>query len=91
MPAQASDTQQNGGKVSVEDDASLVYDSFEPLVLQQNADLETLSFPTFDAALDEFYAKVKLLAPSSGIHLSAQATFICGMSLRRLERQKASS
>ena len=40
-------------------DDGLVYESYDPLRLQQNEGRELLPFPTFDAALDEFYAKVK--------------------------------
>lgn len=39
---------------------SLVYESYDPLRLKQNEGQELLPFPTFDAALDEFYAKVCL-------------------------------
>lgn len=34
------------------------YESYDPLCLKQNEAQELLPFPTFDAALDEFYAKV---------------------------------
>ncbi|EIE22903.1 hypothetical protein COCSUDRAFT_16391 [Coccomyxa subellipsoidea C-169] len=37
----------------------LVYDSFDPLILQQNSGQEVLRFPTYNAALDEFYAKAR--------------------------------
>ena len=39
-------------------DDGLVYESYDPLRLKQNEGRELLPFPTFDAALDEFYAKV---------------------------------
>ena len=39
-------------------DDGLVYESYDPLRLKQNEVQELLPFPTFDAALDEFYAKV---------------------------------
>lgn len=39
-------------------DEGIVYDSYDPLMLQQNAGREFLSFPTYNAALDEFYVKV---------------------------------
>ena len=39
-------------------DDGLVYESYDPLRLKQNEAQELLPFPTFDAALDEFYAKV---------------------------------
>ncbi|CAK0786952.1 hypothetical protein CVIRNUC_010166 [Coccomyxa viridis] len=37
----------------------LVYESYDPLRLKQNEAQELLPFPTFDAALDEFYAKIE--------------------------------
>ncbi len=49
-------------------DDGLVYESYDPLRLQQNEGRELLPFPTFDAALDEFYAKVR--AHSRPKHLS---------------------
>ena len=39
-------------------DDGLVYESYDPLRLKQNEGQELLPFPAFDAALDEFYAKV---------------------------------
>ena len=39
-------------------DDGLVYESYDPLLLKQNEAQELLPFSTFDAALDEFYAKV---------------------------------
>ena len=36
-----------------------MYESYDPLRLKQNEGRELLPFPTFDAALDEFYAKVR--------------------------------
>lgn len=41
-----------------EDEADLVYDDYEPLQLLQQEGRPTRPFPTFDAALDEFYSKV---------------------------------
>ncbi|BDA50353.1 probable nuclear export mediator factor Nemf [Coccomyxa sp. Obi] len=49
----------NGAEESAPGDDSMVYESFDPLILQQNAGQEVLSFPTYNAALDEFYAKVE--------------------------------
>ena len=46
-------------------DDGLVYESYDPLRLQQNEGRELLPFPTFDAALDEFYAKVRAHSPPS--------------------------
>ena len=37
-----------------------MYESYDPLRLKQNEGRELLAFPTFDAALDEFFAKVEL-------------------------------
>ena len=38
----------------------IVYEDFDPLLLKQNEGLQKLEFETYDAALDEFYAKVML-------------------------------
>lgn len=38
-----------------------MYESYNPLRLKQNEGQELLAFTTFDAALDEFYAKVIVL------------------------------
>ena len=38
-----------------------MYESYDPLRLKQNEGQELLAFTTFDAALDEFYAKVIVL------------------------------
>lgn len=35
-----------------------MYEDFDPLLLKQNEALQKLEFDTYDAALDEFYAKV---------------------------------
>ena len=35
----------------------VVYEDFDPLLLKQNEALQKLEFDTYDAALDEFYAK----------------------------------
>lgn len=40
----------------------VVYEDFDPLLLKQNEAAQKLEFETYDAALDEFYAKVALLA-----------------------------
>jgi len=37
-----------------------VYEDFDPLLLKQNEGLQKLEFETYDAALDEFYARVTL-------------------------------
>ena len=36
------------------------YEEYDPLLLKQNEGLGYLEFPTYDAALDEFFAKVRL-------------------------------
>ncbi len=54
--------QKDGSTPSGTEGDSIVYDSFNPLILQQNAGQEVLKFPTYNAALDEFYAKVKTAA-----------------------------
>ena len=36
----------------------MVYEDFDPLLLKQNEAAQKLEFATYDAALDEFYAKV---------------------------------
>ena len=36
----------------------VVYEDFDPLLLKQNEAAQKLEFETYDAALDEFYAKV---------------------------------
>ena len=40
----------------------VVYEDFDPLLLKQNEAAHKLEFETYDAALDEFYAKVSPLA-----------------------------
>jgi hypothetical protein len=50
----------NGSEAPDASGKGVIYDSFDPLILQQNAGQEFLSFPTYNAALDEFYAKVTL-------------------------------
>lgn len=37
-----------------------MYSEFEPMVWAQNASRPMRTFPTFDAAMDEFYSKVPL-------------------------------
>ena len=39
----------------------MVYEDFDPLLLKQNEAAQKLEFVTYDAALDEFYAKVSCL------------------------------
>lgn len=39
----------------------MVYEDFDPLLLKQNEAAQKLEFETYDAALDEFYAKVLCL------------------------------
>lgn len=39
----------------------VVYEDFDPLLLKQNEAAHRLEFDTYDAALDEFYAKVACL------------------------------
>ena len=38
-----------------------MYEDFDPLLLKQNEGLQKLEFETYDAALDEFYARVTLI------------------------------
>ena len=47
----------------------VIYDSYDPLVLQQAAGQEMRRFESFDAALDEFYSKVRPLTLSLGAAL----------------------
>lgn len=61
----------------------LVYESYDPLRLKQNEAQELLPFPTFDAALDEFYAKVShhagpLLRTAAASHCSEQILVMPG-------------
>ena len=42
----------------------MVYEDFDPLLLKQNEAAQKLEFETYDAALDEFYAKVLCLLAS---------------------------
>ncbi|CAL8464758.1 g4293 [Coccomyxa elongata] len=51
--------QKDASTPTATEDNSIVYDSFDPVILQQNAGQEVLKFPTYNAALDEFYAKVE--------------------------------
>ncbi|KAL0030916.1 hypothetical protein WJX79_000862 [Trebouxia sp. C0005] len=37
----------------------IVYEDFDPLLLKQNEGLQKLEFETYDAALDEFYARIE--------------------------------
>lgn len=57
---QSSSLAANGSEGSADPGEGVIYNSFDPLILQQNAGQEVLSFPTYNAALDEFYAKVML-------------------------------
>lgn len=59
-----------------EDEADLVYDDYEPLQLVQQEGRPSRPFPTFDAALDEFYSKVSAqhTAPASPSSETAQPT-----------------
>ena len=41
------------------------YEEYDPLLLKQNEGLGYLEFPTYNAALDEFFAKVRLCICSS--------------------------
>ena len=64
-------------------DDGLVYESYDPLRLKQNEAQELLPFPTFDAALDEFYAKVShhagpLLRTAAASHCSEQILVMPG-------------
>ena len=40
--------------------AAVLYEEYDPLVLLQRQGQPVLEFPSFDAALDEFYSKVNL-------------------------------
>ena len=48
------------GRPGEEAGAEAAYDSYDPLLLQQHRQGHVQEFPTFDAALDEFYNKVRL-------------------------------
>ena len=37
-----------------------MYDDFDPLLLEQKKHEKVLEFDSFDAALDEFYSKVRI-------------------------------
>ena len=50
---------QEGG-LPEDESAPLVYDDFDALPLRQNEGKSVLAFDTFDAALDEFFAKAGL-------------------------------
>lgn len=50
----------------------VVYEDFDPLLLKQNESLQKLEFDTYDAALDEFYAKV-----SNHVHFVLPMTLTC--------------
>lgn len=39
-----------------------MYEDFDPLLLKQNEAQQKLEFETYDAALDEFYAKVIVIS-----------------------------
>ena len=54
------DNPQEGGPPE-DESQPLVYDNFDALPLRQNEGKSVLRFDTFDAALDEFFAKVRLL------------------------------
>ncbi len=58
-----SDGQTAPEKEDGKHDDGLVYESYDPLRLKQNEGQELLPFPAFDAALDEFYAKVSAWCP----------------------------
>lgn len=53
-----SQEQQQGSSQPAHEDG-LVYSEFEPLAWAQNAGRPVKEFPTFDAALDEFFSKVR--------------------------------
>ena len=40
-------------------DGDKAYEDYEPMLLQQHAQRPHLTFPTFDAAMDEFFSKVR--------------------------------
>lgn len=66
----------NGREAPDASGEGVIYDSFDPLILQQNAGQEVLSFPTYNAALDEFYAKVTVTStPYNNKWLKLQGTF----------------
>ncbi len=39
---------------------NVIYEEYDPIVLRQRQGRPVLQFPTFDAALDEFYSKVRV-------------------------------
>ncbi len=68
----------NGSEAASASGECLVYDSFDPLILQQNSGQEVLRFPTYNAALDEFYAKARpapLCLTMSGYHNMTDSIF----------------
>lgn len=70
--------QQEGGQAAGAAPAA-VYDDFEPLLMAQHAHKPALSFPTFDAAVAEFFGKA-----SWPCHLESQAPSGCTFILLRL-------
>lgn len=48
--------------------SDVVNQEYNPLCLAQYADASVLTFPTFDAALDEFYSKVSAISTVSVLH-----------------------
>ncbi|KAL0022374.1 hypothetical protein WJX77_005710 [Trebouxia sp. C0004] len=55
-PGQASGTNPSELAKKLE---GIVYEDFDPLLLKQNEGLQKLEFETYDAALDEFYARIE--------------------------------
>ena len=47
-----------GNAAAAVDEGAAVYEDFEPLLLRQHQHKPALHFPTFDAALEEFFGKV---------------------------------
>jgi hypothetical protein len=55
---QKAAVQQDGDSTTAKQQSDLVYNDFNPLVMAQLTGAVNLEFPTFDAALEEFFSKV---------------------------------
>ena len=56
---QQADWRTLAGRPEGEGGAEAVYDSYDALLLEQHKQGHVQEFPTFDAALDEFYSKAR--------------------------------
>lgn len=56
--APASEGKDAADKAAADKAAAAVYEQFEPLLMRQHAHKPALEFPTFDAAVAEFFGKV---------------------------------